>query len=68
MEPKLREDAIGKCMVISSVSTLQSESLEHGAGPDRQMPEPDADGGKDRIADGGGNDSRRRLAEADWSL
>ncbi len=32
------------------------------------MPEPDADGSKDRIANGGGNDGRRRFAEADWSL
>jgi hypothetical protein len=30
------------------------------------MPEPDADGGKYCIADGGSNDRRRRLAKADW--
>ena len=67
-EPKLREDAIGRSLVIFSGSTLLFESIAHGAGADRQMPKPDADGGKDRIADGGGNDRRRRLAEADWSL
>jgi len=32
------------------------------------MPEPDADGEKHLIANRGGNDRRRRLAEADTSL
>src|SRR5216683_2234916 len=41
---------------------------EHRGRSDGQVPEPSPDGGEDCIADRGGNDSRRRLAEADGSL
>jgi len=69
MAPKLREDATygatGSTRVTSSRSTLLFQILEHGAEPNWQMPEPDADGQKHRVANRGGNDRRRRLAEAD---
>ena len=47
------------------MSTILHQNLQHGAGTDRQMPEPNPDCGKDCVADGRGNDSRRRLAEAE---
>ncbi len=42
--------------------------MEHGGPTDGEVAEPRPDGSEDCVADGRGNNGRRRLAEADWRL
>src|SRR5215813_13542754 len=48
--------------------SLRPESCEHGRRPDGQVAQPNPGRRENGIADGGRDDRRAWLAEADWSL
>jgi hypothetical protein len=45
-------------------STSVGHGLQHRSWSDRQMPQPNPDGGKDRVSDCGGDNSRCGLTQS----